>query len=136
MPKSRTFTVKNGRIFFKCPICQLKKMVTVVPGLRRRTIFCSKCGEKIFCILDRREMKRTSQSGRVLLLAGTGKTEVSLFDISVNGAGFELDTRSAVKVAIGARIELQCHWNPLLFPRRHYVVRSVRGFKVGAERLN
>ncbi len=121
-------------MLFKCPFCLFKKLIAVTTNLRRRTVTCQRCGEKIFCILNRRRVERTNQSGRVLLLSGNGKVEVSLFDISDKGAGFEMDIRSGIKISVGREIELKCGWNSRLLSQGRYVVRSVRGLKVGVER--
>ena len=134
MPRSRSFQVIDGRILFKCPSCRSKKRVSITPGIRRRSVFCQKCGEKTFCVFDRRGIVRTNQCGRILLLVDSDRVEVNLFDISTNGAGFEMDIRSKLKIEVGKQIGLYCSWNPNLFSRGYYVVRSVRGFKIGVER--
>lgn len=133
MQKSKTFNVKEKRIFFKCPHCKFKRMLTVPPNIRRRTVRCPKCMEKTVCILNRRQMTRTGQSGRVFLFVGTEMVEVNLFDISEKGAGFELDPRTSIKIITGREIELKCKWNPRLFSKGRYIVKSVRGCKVGVE---
>jgi hypothetical protein len=134
MPKSRTFQVNEGRMFFKCPFCKFRKIVTVTPGLRRKSVCCQKCGEKTFCALNRRRVERTSQSGRVLLLVGEDTAEVNMLNISINGVGLEMNIRSGLKVAVGREVKLKCNWNPRLFSQERYIVKSVRGFKVGLER--
>ena len=78
-------------------------------------------------------MNREIQEGRVILLVGGRQIEVTLLNISTRGVGFELDFRSGVKIEVGKDIELRCGWNPQLFKHGRYVVRSVRGQKIGAE---
>jgi PilZ domain len=133
MPKSKTFRVMDGRMIFKCPCCQYRRMIAVAPGLRRRLVSCQGCGKKISCILNRRQIERTSQSGRVYVLAGGSQNEADLSDISAQGVGFEMDARSGLKIAVGREIEFKCTWNPRLLNHGRYVVRSVRGTRVGAE---
>lgn len=65
---------------------------------------------------------------------GGNQYEVDLFDISPRGVGFEVDGRFGVKIEVGRDIELRCSWNPLLFKQGRYIVKSVRGQRVGAER--
>ena len=134
MPKSRIFPVNERRMFFKCPFCQSRKKFTIAPGIRRKSVCCQKCGEKTFCTLDRRQRARTNQSGLVLLQVGSDTFEVSLLDISINGIGIEMNFRSKVKISVGREIQLKCGWNPYLFSQKGYIVKSVRGFKVGLER--
>ena len=134
MPKSRTFQVNEGRMFFKCPFCKFRKIVAVTSGLRRKSVCCQKCGEKTFCALNRRQVERISQSGRVLLLVGDDTAEVNMLDISINGVGLEMNIRSGLKVVVGREVKLKCNWNPRLFSQERYIVKSVRGFKVGLER--
>jgi len=78
-------------------------------------------------------MERTNQSGRILMLFGGNQNEVDLYDISNRGVGFDMDARSGVKIAIGREIEFKCSWNPRLLNHGRYVVRSVKGTRVGAE---
>ncbi len=133
MSKSRTFRVQDGRALFVCPSCRSRKMIAVGANLRRRMVRCQKCGEKTNCVFNRRQWERVNQKGRVLLLLDGNQIEVDLCDISERGVGFELGVRSGIKIAVGREIEFRCSWNPRLFKHGRYVVRSVRGLKVGAE---
>ena len=133
MAKTKTFHVRNGRIFFSCPFCQYRRMMAVGPSLRRRMIQCPKCGERVSCVFNRRQLERNSQKGKIFLLIDNSQIEVDLYDISENGVGFELGIRSAVKLTVGREIGLRCSWNPRLFKHGRYVIKSVKGIKVGAE---
>lgn len=135
MAKLRTFRVVNGRILFKCPACQGKRMIAVAPGVRSRFLRCSKCNEATRCLLNRRLVEREQQSGKVLLLAGDGRElEVDLFDISRDGVGFDVATRDIMKISIGRELHFKCTWNPHLLGQSRYVVKSINGQRVGAER--
>jgi hypothetical protein len=134
MPKSRTFQVNEGRMLFKCSSCKFKKTISVVPGLRRKTVGCQRCGEITFCAIDRRRAQRTNQGGRVFVVVGSNTVEVNLLDISLKGVGLEMNVRSRLKIVVGQEIILKCSWNPLLFKQERYIVKSVRGIKVGLER--
>jgi len=134
MPKSRTFQVNEGRVLFKCPSCKSRKIISVVPGLRRKTVCCQRCGDKTFCAIDRRQTQRTNQGGQVFVVVGSHTTEVNLLDISIKGVGIEMNIRSRLKIVVGQEIILKCTWNPLLFKQERYIVKSVRGIKVGLER--
>ncbi|EKD40002.1 MAG: hypothetical protein ACD_75C00208G0002 [uncultured bacterium] len=135
MAKLRTFRVVNGRVLFKCHACQGKRMITVAPGVRTRSMHCAQCGEITRCMLNRRQLEREQQSGRILLLTGDGRQiEVDLVDISRDGVGIDVSTRDIMKIALGRDLLLKCPWNPQLLGQGRYVVKSIRGQRVGAER--
>jgi hypothetical protein len=136
MPKTKTFQVKEGRIFFICSSCRAKRMVSVPFGSRRRSVRCQKCGEALSCVLNRRQMERNQQRGRVQLFTNESNTEVDLFDISMNGVGFELDVRSGLKITVGREVHFKCGWNSRLFSQERYVVKTIRGSRIGVERRN
>jgi hypothetical protein len=108
-------------------------MIAVGANLRRRMVRCQKCGEKTSCVFNRRHCERVNQKGRVFLLVDGIQVEVDLYDISEQGVGFELGGRSGIKMVVGREIEFRCSWNSRLFKRGRYVVRSVKGLKIGAE---
>lgn len=135
MTKLRTFRVVNGRFLFKCPSCQSKRMVAVGPGVRARSLRCSRCGEATRCVLNRRIIEREQQSGKVLLFTGDGREiEVDLFDISQDGVGFHVATRDLMKISMGRDLHFKCTWNQHLLGQSRYVVKSINGQRVGAER--
>lgn len=134
MPKIKTFQVKEGRIFFICTSCRAKRMVAVPLGIRRRSVRCQKCGENFSCLVNRRQLERNQQSGRVQLFFNDNITDVDLFDISINGVGFDLDVRSGLKISVGREVQFRCSWNSRLFSQGRYVVRSIKGSRIGAER--
>ncbi len=132
MSKTKSFRVENGRMLFKCHLCQSKRMVAVAPGVRMRSLRCSKCGESTRCIFNRRQEQREQQSGAVLLQTSDGRElMVDLFDISPKGVGFDLSSRDTNKIAIGRDVQFKCAWNPQLFSQGRYVVRSITGQRVG-----
>ena len=135
MAMTKTFRVENGRTLFKCHICQGKRMITVGPGVRMRSLRCSKCGESTRCIFNRRQTPREQQSGTVQLLTSDGRElSVDLYDVSLNGVGFDLSIRDINKVSVGRDVQFKCSWNPQLLGTGRYVVRSVQGQRVGVER--
>jgi hypothetical protein len=134
MGKTKSFRVENGRMLFKCHLCQSKRMIAVAPGVRTRSLRCSKCGESTRCIFNRRQTQREQQSGTVLAQTSDGRELlVDLFDISMRGVGFDLSIRDINKIAIGRNVEFKCTWNPQLFNQGRYVVRSITGQRVGVE---
>jgi len=136
MSKLRSFRVINGRTLFKCHSCKSTRMYTIPPGVRTRTLRCSKCGETTRCTFNRRVVEREQQSGKVLLFCDDGKEiEVNLFDISMDGLGFEVPIRDVMRIAVGRYVSFKCPWNPQLLSQGRYIIRSIRGQRVGAERV-
>lgn len=110
-------------------------MITVPSGIRSKTLRCGKCGESIRGTFNRRQLAREQQSGSVWLLIGDGREfKVDLYDVSQNGVGFDLSTRDMNKLTIGRDVQFKCTWNPKLFSNTRYVVRTIQGQRVGAER--
>lgn len=135
MSKTRTFRVDNGRTLFKCHKCQGKRMIAVGPGVRSRSIRCAKCGESTRCVFNRRMTPREQQSGSVLMITSDGREfTVDLYDISPSGVGLDISVRDANKVAVGKDVNFKCNWNPQLLSQGVYVVRSVKGQRVGVEK--
>ncbi|MFH0781640.1 MAG: hypothetical protein V2B20_06750 [Pseudomonadota bacterium] len=137
MSKTRIFRVENGRMLFKCYQCDYKRMLTVGGGIRTKSIRCGRCGESTRCVLNRRLAERESQSGKVVLLTNDGREiPVDLFDISLRGVGFEVSIRDMNRIAVGRDVQLKCPWNAQLFSQGRYIVRSVKGQRVGVEMHN
>lgn len=60
----------------------------------------------------------------------------NLADISFYGVGFDIQFRDVRRVKTGGEIRFHCPWNPKLLGSSRYVVRSVKGQRIGAERMN
>jgi len=70
------------------------------------------------------------------MYTGDGKyIEVDLFDISLDGVGFDVAIRDVRKISVGNEIQFRCTWNSQLFSQGRYIVRSINGQKVGAQRI-
>jgi hypothetical protein len=135
MSKTKTLRVENGRTLFKCHICQGKRMVAVAPGVRMRSLRCSKCGESTRCVFNRRMIPRDQQTGTVQVHTSDGHDlTAELYDISLHGVGFDLSVRDTNKITIGRNVQLKCNWNPQLLSQELYVVRSLKGQRVGVEK--
>ena len=110
-------------------------MIAVGPGVRTRSMRCTKCGEITRSMLNRRVVERESQSGKVLVYVSDGRQiEADLFDISRDGVGFDVSIRDIMKITIGRDLTFKCPWNPQLLSQGRYVVKSIKGQRVGAER--
>ncbi|MCP4338980.1 MAG: hypothetical protein GY799_08845 [Desulfobulbaceae bacterium] len=135
MSKTKIFRVVNGRVHFKCHSCQGKRMVAIPPGVRRRSIRCQKCGEITSCNFNRRLVPREQQRGKVLLsISNNIVIEVDLYDISNSGIGFDVAARDIRKISVGAEVQFRCTWNSKLFAGGRYVITSVKGRRIGAQR--
>jgi hypothetical protein len=67
-------------------------------------------------------------------MTSENNAEVSLFDVSLNGVGFELDLRNGLNLSVGRDIQFRCNWNSRLISQGRWIVRSMQGRRVGAER--
>ncbi len=135
MAKAKTFRVISGRIHFKCSACQAKRMVAIPPQVRSRSIRCHRCGEITRGNFNRRVTPREQQRGKVLVSTSDGTyVEVDLYDISPHGIGFDVSPRDIRKMIVGKEIQLRCTWNPRLFLQGHYVIRSIKGRRIGVQR--
>lgn len=134
MAKTVVFRVENGRMRFKCFACEKKRMVAVPPNVRQRSIRCHNCKEITRCSFNRRLDLREQQLGKVLLTTREGREiAVDLLDISPKGVGFDVAARDIKKIAVGREVKFRCNWNPRLFTRGRYVVKSIKGRRVGAQ---
>jgi hypothetical protein len=78
---------------------------------------------------------REQQKGKVLMSVGDDNyVEVDLFDISFNGIGFDVAVRDIRKISVGKEIQFKCTWNSKLFSHGRYVIRSIKGRRIGAQR--
>jgi hypothetical protein len=132
--KTKIVQVREGRALFRCPSCQGKRLIPVPLSVRRKTVHCAKCEETVNCLFNRRLTERNQQSGRVLLIANDTEAEVLLFDVSTDGVGFEMDIRNGLRISVGREVQFKCGWNSQLLSQGRYVVRSVSGLRVGAQR--
>lgn len=137
MTKSKILRVEKGRTQFKCHVCNTKRMFSVPPGVRTRSLRCSKCGEITRCVFNRRLTLREQQCGTVIVYTGDGRVlNAELYDISDFGVGFDVATRDMNRINVGRDVRFHCSWDPGLLSHGRYVVRSVKGQRVGVERLN
>lgn len=135
MSKTKAFRVVNGRIHFKCYSCEVKRMVAVPSAVRRRTIRCHKCGEITRCALNRRMTIRDQQSGKIFMLTSDGREIiVDLFDISLYGVGLDVPAKDLSKISVGKEVQFRCSWNPRLLGHKRFVIKSIKGRRVGAQR--
>lgn len=110
-------------------------MIGVAPQVRRRAVKCHKCGEISRCTLNRRMVRRDQQYGKVLVSSSDGTNiEVSLFDISLHGVGFEVPIQLKNKIKVGKIVEFKCPWNPRLLSSGTYQIKVIQGQRVGAEK--
>ena len=126
--------VENGRIHFKCPSCLKRTTLAIPPNVCRKNITCHNCGETSPCNLNRRMERRNQQSGKAFLTTSEGRViDVELVDISVRGVGFHIAPKDLAKVTEGKEVNLRCAWNPKIFTRGKYVIRSIVGQRIGAQ---
>lgn len=63
--------------------------------------------------------------------------EAFLNDVSYNGVGFSLPpgTSGSKQLTPGRRVRFKCSWNSQLLGSNYFVIRSVKGQKIGAEKI-
>lgn len=133
MAKTITFRVINNRLLFKCTFCQAKKMISLPKDIHRKSIRCHKCGELSHCFLNHRLTFRESQAGKAVLVLNDGReVNIDLNDISPGGVGFEIPSGSR-GVSLGQEVRLKCTWNSRLLNQGGYVVRNIKGRRIGVE---
>lgn len=78
---------------------------------------------------------REQQRGKILMSTSDGNSvEVDLHDMSLNGIGFDVAVRDIRKISVGNEVQFRCTWNSRLFSQGRYVVRSIKGRRIGAQR--
>jgi hypothetical protein len=111
-------------------------MQAIPHEVRRRSIRCHKCSEITHANFNRRLIQREQQRGKVLMSLRDGThLDVDLFDISQNGVGFDMAMRDIRKVTVGNEIQFRCTWNSQLFGQKRYIIKSIKGRRIGAERI-
>lgn len=134
--RTKIFRVLNNRLQFLCPYCNAKRSIAVQSDLRRRRIRCLKCQVITQCILNRRTISRETQAGKCVMITNQGKEiEVDLHDISLNGLGCDLPLKAVRSVFLSQEIQFKCSWNPRLLSGSRFVVRSIKGRRIGAEKI-
>ncbi len=137
MAKTKSFRVVNSRFHFKCCECQTKRIMTIGPAIRKRSIRCHKCKELTRCVFNRRLESREQQLGKVLLtITGGREFDASLYDNSPHGVGFNMSIRDVKRISVGMAINLRCPWNQNLLGYGPYIVTSIRGHRIGAKAKN
>lgn len=138
MGVTKVFQVVENRIFFKCPSCGYKKTVAIPPNVQQISTRCPKCEELTRCRLNRRVRNREQQTGKVVMVTEDGKEyDISLYDISATGVGFDIPigVARAKMISVGNTVKFRCSWNSQILGFGRYQVRSIRGQRVGAMRI-
>jgi len=111
--------------------------MAILPNIRQKTVTCHKCRESTKCLLNRRSQPREAQAGKVVMVTGDNREfDITLHDLSLDGAGFELPTGipKSCRIAVGSHVRLKCTWNPKLFGSSVYEIKSIHGRRVGVKR--
>ena len=138
MGKTITFRMIKNRFLFKCSHCNAKRSMVVHARIRQKNIRCHICGEMTKCAFNRRVTQREMQTGKIMLVSGSGKeVDVNLMDISTKGVGIEVSVKAlrARAVKIGDQVQLACGWNPRLFSGSRFVVKNIIDRKVGLKKI-
>ena len=116
----------DNRLLFVCPNCSKRKIYPIL-NIHRNAIRCQSCGTSTRCALTRRPITLKTKEGK--------KIEVVLSDITSKGVGFEVQNgRDARAIRMGQNVMLICEWNPGLIPKMQFIIRSIKGYKIGVEK--
>ena len=132
MARNKAFKVRNNRFQFVCGDCSAKRYVAVPQNTRHRNVRCHKCGARLKCLLNRRDLERVAQSGKVTMLLPSGKElTADLFDISPAGLGCSVHPRDARSLALNLEVKFKCSWNSRLVDGNRYRIQSIRANRIG-----
>jgi hypothetical protein len=138
MLRTQNFKVVRNRMQFRCPICGVKRSLSVPSGIRKKNLRCHKCGEMVKCALNRRVYPRELLSGKMIMVTPEG-TEVDVFisDKSAGGAGFDLSITDIRRnrIATGIEVRFRCSWSPLLVGNSRFVIVNIKGQRIGVKRI-
>jgi hypothetical protein len=62
--------------------------------------------------------------------------EIDLHDVSMSGLGFDLPLNAARALSVRQEVQFKCTWNPRLLAGHKFIVRSIKGRRIGAEKIN
>ena len=138
MLRTQTFKVVRNRMQFRCPVCGVKRSLSVPTGIRRKNLRCHKCGEMVKCALNRRMYPRELLSGKMIMVTSEGKEmDVFISDKSAGGAGFDLSVAAIRRnrVAIGQEVRFRCSWSPHLIGNSRFVIVNIQGQRIGVKKI-
>lgn len=71
------------------------------------------------------------------MITSQGKEiEIDLHDISTDGLGFDLPISAARALRVKQEVQFKCSWNPRLLGSSRFVVKSIHGRRIGAQKVN
>jgi len=136
MARTKLYQVKDNRIRFKCEECEAKRTLSVPPNVRSRSVRCHKCGTFARCALNRRRHPRQQQAGKVtMILRGGREVAIDLHDISLKGVGVITGPGGGRMVSLKEEVHFKCSWNPKLFPSGRYVIKNIKGDRLGIQNV-
>ena len=138
MLRTQNFKVIRNRMQFRCPICGVKRSVSVGPAIRKKNMRCHKCGEIIKCALNRRMYPREGLSGKMTMVtSGGAEMDAFLSDKSAGGAGFDLSIADIRRnrIAKGQEVRFRCSWSPALLGNSRFEIVNVHGQRIGVRRI-
>ena len=136
MARIKTFQVQDNRVRFVCTSCKARRCLPVLQHVRTRKVKCHKCGTYIRFNINRRTMTRENQSGKAVLTLSSGRElPIDLHDVSPRGVGIDMKPGDARFVSVSDEVNFKCNWNPRLLTNGRYIVRSIRGGRIGIENV-
>ncbi len=138
MLRTQNFKVVKNRMQFRCPICGVKRSISVPPAIRKKTLRCHKCGEMVKCALNRRIYPREMLSGKmIMVIPGGVEMDAFLSDKSTGGAGFDLSIADIRRnrLSKGQEVRFRCNWSPMLLGNSRFIIVNIKGQRIGVKRI-
>ncbi|NLX17774.1 MAG: hypothetical protein GXY53_00625 [Desulfobulbus sp.] len=130
--RTKTITVKDGRIRTTCERCLRKQYVVIPAGLRKKMVRCT-CGNSTFYTLNHRTSSREATCGKAYIILQNGREcPVYLSDISIGGIGFTVPAQYSRTIAKARdlRIKYRSISGSMVLRRIH--VKSMNKNRAGA----
>jgi len=137
MARAKPYQVKDNRFLFRCEECGSKRSLAVPPHIRSKAVHCHKCGAYTRCALNRRLQRREEQCGKATMILPGGKEfPIDLNDISDGGVGVCAAPGGGRMLNLSWEVKIKCSWNSGLFSNGRYVIKSIKGDRIGIENIS
>jgi hypothetical protein len=70
-----------------------------------------------------------------MVLSNGKEIAIDLNDISPQGVGVNVAPGVGRQVSLREQVQFKCNWNPALFSQGRFVVKSIKGDRIGIENV-
>lgn len=76
------------------------------------------------------------QTGKAAMILSNGKElSIDLQDYSPRGVGVQTKPGLARSAYVREEVHFKCSWNPRLFAQGRYIIRNIKGDRIGVENV-